>query len=192
MLRRILIPKRDEVTGGWRKLHNEGLHKLVRWAGRVPYMWKQKVEYIIFMWRPEGKRPLGRPRRKWEGNIKIWLEGVDWTHLAEDRYQWWVLVSMVMNVWIYKMLVISQVDEQLLTSHRGLSSMEFVSDLHFTTVTEERGPSKMSVNFSYQMTMHRSPEDNIVLSHCCEKPESLIRSKQHQHSTVSLVAFFKY
>jgi hypothetical protein len=87
VFRRIFGPKRDEVTGGWRKLHNEELHGLysspsiirvikarrMRWAGHVTRMGEVRGAYIILVGRPEGKRPLGRPRRRWEDNIKIGL-----------------------------------------------------------------------------------------------------------------------
>jgi hypothetical protein len=60
--------------------------------------------YNILIGEPEGKRPLGRPRHRWEDNIKMDLkemgwEGVDWLHVAEDRDQWWALVNMIENVW---------------------------------------------------------------------------------------------
>jgi hypothetical protein len=83
VLRRIFRPKRDEVTGGWRKLHNEELHGLysspgivrvikarrMRWAGHVVRMGEVRGAYNILVGRPEGRRPLGRPRRRWEDNI---------------------------------------------------------------------------------------------------------------------------
>jgi hypothetical protein len=85
VLRRIFGPKRDEVTGGWRKLHSEELHNLyrspdttrviksrrMRWAGHVTRMWDIKNEYNIFTGKPEVTRPLGRPRRRWEDNTKM-------------------------------------------------------------------------------------------------------------------------
>jgi hypothetical protein len=85
VLRRILEPKRDEVTGGWRKLHNEELHNLcsspsiirmiksrnMRWAGHVTQMGEKRYEYRIFVGNPGGKRPLGRPRHRWVSDIKI-------------------------------------------------------------------------------------------------------------------------
>jgi hypothetical protein len=95
MLRRIFGPKRDEVTGGWRKLHNEELHGLyslpsivrmikarrMRWAGHVARMGEERGAYNILVGRPEGRRPLGRPRRRWEDNIKmdlgVWGCGLD-------------------------------------------------------------------------------------------------------------------
>jgi hypothetical protein len=84
VLRRVFVPKRDEVTGGWRKLHNEDLHNLysspsiirmirsrrMRWAGHVVHMEKRNV-YRILVGKPEGKRPLGRPRCRWVDNIKM-------------------------------------------------------------------------------------------------------------------------
>jgi hypothetical protein len=84
VLRRIFGPKRDEVTGGWRKLHNEELHGLysspsivrvikarrMRWEGHVARMGAVRGAYNILVGRPEGRRPLGRPRRRWEDNIK--------------------------------------------------------------------------------------------------------------------------
>ena len=85
MLRRIFGPKRDEVTGEWIKLHNEELNDLysspntvrvmksrrMRWAGHVARMLARRGVYRISMGKPEGKRTLGRPTRRWENNIKI-------------------------------------------------------------------------------------------------------------------------
>jgi hypothetical protein len=85
VLRKIFGPKRDEVTGVWRKRHNEELHGLysspsivrvikarrMRWAGHVAFMGEVKGAYNILVGRPEGRRPLGRPRRRWEDNIKM-------------------------------------------------------------------------------------------------------------------------
>jgi hypothetical protein len=87
LLRRIFVPKRVKVIGGWRKLHNEKLHNLycslsiiiiikarrVRWAGHVPRMGEKRDAYRILEEKPEGKRPLGRPRRSWEDNIRMGL-----------------------------------------------------------------------------------------------------------------------
>jgi hypothetical protein len=61
--------------------------------------------YNILAWRPEGRRPLGRPRRRWEDNIKMHLRkigfgDVDWIHWAQDRDRWRILVNMVMNLWV--------------------------------------------------------------------------------------------
>jgi hypothetical protein len=85
VLRRVFGPKKDEVTGDWRKLHNEELNDLyslpnivrvvksrrMRWAGRVARMGEDKVVHMVLVGKPEGKRPLGRPSRRWEDNIKI-------------------------------------------------------------------------------------------------------------------------
>jgi hypothetical protein len=104
VIRRIFGPKRDEAIGGWRNLHNEELHGLysspdivrvikarnMRWAGNVARMEEVRDAYNILVGRPEGRRPLGRPRRRWEDNIKMDLReigfgDVDWIHWAQDR-----------------------------------------------------------------------------------------------------------
>jgi hypothetical protein len=88
VLRGIFGPKRVEVIGGWRKLHNEELHNLygspsiiriiksrrMRWAGHVVRMRETRNACRILIGKPEGKRSLGRPRRRWEGNVKIDLK----------------------------------------------------------------------------------------------------------------------
>jgi hypothetical protein len=90
VLRRVFGPKRDEVTGEWRKLYNEELSDLyslpnivvrsrrMRWAGHVARMGEGRVVYRVLVGKPEGKRPLGRPRRRWEDNIKTDLQEVGW------------------------------------------------------------------------------------------------------------------
>jgi hypothetical protein len=117
MLRRIFGPKGDGVTGGWRKLHNEELHNLysspsiiriiksrrMRWVRHVARMGEKRNVYRLLVGRPEGKRPLGRPRHRWIDNIKmdlleIALSVVDWIGLAQDR--WRALVNSVMNLWV--------------------------------------------------------------------------------------------
>jgi hypothetical protein len=101
VLRRISGPKRDEVTGEWRKIHNEELNDLycsptivrvmksrsMRWAGHIARMEEGRGMYRVLVGKPEGKRPLGRPRRRWEDNIKMDLQEVgcgdmDWNELA--------------------------------------------------------------------------------------------------------------
>jgi len=66
-------------------------------------MGEKRVVYRVLMGKPEGKKPLGRPRRRWEDNIKMDLQevgcgGMDWTELAQDRDMWRALVSAVMNL----------------------------------------------------------------------------------------------
>jgi hypothetical protein len=109
---RIFGPKREE-DGSWRKLRNDKLHSLysspnivrviksrrTRWAGHVARMGEGRCIYRILVGRPEGKRPLGRPRRRWEGNIKMNLreKGIDktnWIRLAQDRAWWRAFVNM--------------------------------------------------------------------------------------------------
>jgi hypothetical protein len=83
VLRRIFGPKKDEVMGEWRKLHNEELHNLysspdiisksrrMMWAGHVARMGEERKVYKVLVGNPEGKRPLGRPRRRWEDGIRM-------------------------------------------------------------------------------------------------------------------------
>jgi hypothetical protein len=105
--------KKDEVTGGWRKLHNEELHDLCSSPSviRFIYSWRMRcmghvarmAEERLPIGKPEGNRPLGRPRHRWIDNIKmalleIGLGGVDWIGLAQDRYRWRALVKVVMKL----------------------------------------------------------------------------------------------
>jgi hypothetical protein len=117
LLRRIFGLKTDEVTGEWRKLHSEELHNLysspdiirqvksrrMRWARNVARMAEERKLYTVLVGKPEGKRPLGRPRCRWEDGIRmdlreIGLEGVDWIRLAQHRDRWRPVVSAVMNL----------------------------------------------------------------------------------------------
>jgi hypothetical protein len=116
VLRRIFGPKRDEVTGGWRKLHNEELHNLfslpciirmirsrrMRWLRHVARMEAKRNAYRIFVGKPERKRPLGRSGRRWVDYIKVDLRELGWDDmdcidLTQDMNQWWALVNTVMN-----------------------------------------------------------------------------------------------
>ena len=115
--KRIFGPKRDEVTGEWRKLHNEELNDLycspnvfrviisrrMRWAGHVARMGERRGVYRVLVGKPKEKRLLERPTNRWEDNIKMDLQEVggdcgDWVELAQDRDRWRTLVSMVMNL----------------------------------------------------------------------------------------------
>ncbi|KAJ4431471.1 hypothetical protein ANN_20069 [Periplaneta americana] len=117
VLRKIFGAKRDAVTGEWRKLHNAELDALysspdiirniksrrLRWAGHVERMGESRNAYTVLVGRPAGKRPLGRPRRRWEDNIKMDLREVgyddrDWINLAQDRDQWRAYVRAAMNL----------------------------------------------------------------------------------------------
>jgi len=116
VLRRIFGPRRDEVTGKWR-LHNEELNDLytlpnivrviksrrMRWAGHVARMGEGRGVYRVLVGKPEGKSPMGRPRRRWVDNIRMDLQEVvcgymDWIGRAQDRDRWRTLVSAVMNL----------------------------------------------------------------------------------------------
>ena len=107
----------NEVTGDWRRLHNEELNDLycspnnvpvikswrLRWAGHVECMGEGSGVYRFLVGKPEGKRPMGRPKRSWDDNIRLDLQEVgcgymDWTGLAQDRDRWRTLVSAVMNL----------------------------------------------------------------------------------------------
>jgi hypothetical protein len=116
VLRRVFGPRRDEVTGEWGKLHNEELSDLyslpnivrvvksrrMRWAGHVVHMGEGRGVHRVLVGKPDRKRPLGRPRRRCEDNIKMDLQEVrggcgDWMELAQDRERWWAIVSTTMN-----------------------------------------------------------------------------------------------
>jgi len=84
----------------------------MRWAGHVARMGQERGVYRVLVGKPEGKRPVGRPRRRWEDNIKMDLLEVgggygDWMELAQDRDRWRALVSTVMNFRVPKMRGIS-------------------------------------------------------------------------------------
>jgi hypothetical protein len=116
VLRRIFGPKREE-DGSWRKMHNDELHDLysspnivrvikprrMRSAGHVARMEEERCVYRVLVGKTEGKRPLGRPRRRWEDNIKmdlreIGIDGENWIRLAQDRVQWRAFVNTVLNL----------------------------------------------------------------------------------------------
>ena len=116
ILRRIFGPKRHEI-GQWRRLHNEQLHSLyrspnivrviksrrLRWAGYVVRMEEGRSAFKILTGKPPGKRPLGRPRRRWEDNIRMDLEEIginaaNWVDLAPDRNYWRALVNPALNL----------------------------------------------------------------------------------------------
>ena len=117
VLRRIFGPRRDEVTGEWRRLHNEELNDLysspnivrviksrrMRWAEHVAHIGEERGAYRVLVGKPEGKRLLGIPRRRWVDNIRMDLQEMgcgymDWTGLAQDRDRWRTLVSAVTNL----------------------------------------------------------------------------------------------
>ena len=116
--RRKFGPERD-ANGEWRKLHNEELHSLyrspnivrviksrrLRWAGHVARMEEGKSAFKILKGKPTGKRPLGRPRRRWEDNIRMDLEEIgfnsgNWVDSAQDRNYLRALVNAALNLWV--------------------------------------------------------------------------------------------
>jgi hypothetical protein len=115
---KIFGPKREE-DGSWRKLHYDELHSLhssphtvrviksrrMRWSGHVACMGEGRGAYRVLVRRPEGKRPLGRPRCRWEDDIKmdlreIGIDGVNWIQLPQDGVQWQACANTVMNLWV--------------------------------------------------------------------------------------------
>ena len=115
-LRRIFGPKRDE-NGEWTRLHHEELHSLyrspnivrviisrrLRWAGHVARMEEGRSAFKILAGKPTGKRPLRRPRRRWEDNIRMDLEEIginvgNWVDSAQDRNYWRALVNAALNL----------------------------------------------------------------------------------------------
>jgi len=122
VLRRIFGANRDEVTREWRKLHNEEkLNDLysspnivrviksrrLRWAGHVAHMGERRGVFMVLVGKPEGKRPLGRPRCRWKDNIKVGYQlvecgGMDWMELAQDRDSWRAVVNVVVNLRVPK------------------------------------------------------------------------------------------
>jgi hypothetical protein len=116
VLRRMFGPKR-EVYESWRKLRNDELHSLyysanivrvikarrLRWAGHMARMEEGRGVYRVLVGKTEIKRPLGRPRRRWEDDIKldlmeIVIDGVNWIRLDQNRIQWRAFVNAVMNL----------------------------------------------------------------------------------------------
>jgi hypothetical protein len=119
VLRRIFRPKRDEVTGEWRKLHSEELHILysfpniirqiksmiMRWAGHLAHMGEEGNVYKVLVGKPEGKRELERLRHRWDDGIRMDLRETGWRsveriQLAQDMDRWQAVVNMVMNLWV--------------------------------------------------------------------------------------------
>jgi hypothetical protein len=117
VLKNIFGPKRDEVTGEWRKLHNEEFRDLysspciiriiksrrMRWSGHLARMGEKRNAYRLLVGKPEGKRPLGRPSCRWVDNIRMDLGevewgDVDWIGLAQDRNRWRALVNSVLTL----------------------------------------------------------------------------------------------
>ena len=117
VLGRIFGPTRGEVTGEWRKLHIKEFNDLcslpnidggiksrrMRWAEHVERRGERRGIYRVLVGKPEGKSPLGRPRRRWEDNVKMGLQEVgcgsmDWIKLAQDRDSWRALMTAVMNL----------------------------------------------------------------------------------------------
>jgi hypothetical protein len=115
----MLVAMKSEEDGSWGKLNDDELHNLhsspnivrviksrrLMWVGHVARMGEGRGVYRVLVGRPEGKRPLRRPRRRWEDNIKldlreIGIDGANWIRLAQDKVQWRAFVNTVMNLWV--------------------------------------------------------------------------------------------
>jgi hypothetical protein len=111
VLSNVFGPKMDEVTGEWRELHSDDLNDLccslnvirviksrrMKWAGHVARIGERKDVYRVLVGKPEGKRPLGRSKHRWEDNIKNEMGELDWIDLAQDRNSWRAITNTVMN-----------------------------------------------------------------------------------------------
>ena len=159
VLRKVFGPKRDEVTGEWGKLHNKELNDLyslpnivrvvksrrMRWAGHVARMGEDRGVHRVLLGKPEGKRPLGRPRRRWEDNIKMDLQEVgggcgDWMELAQDRDRWRAFVGYGegLSGSINAGNSLTSCKVYWLASQEGLCSMELSKQV--TAVSQPTGP----------------------------------------------------
>ncbi|KAJ4428654.1 hypothetical protein ANN_25647 [Periplaneta americana] len=172
VLRKIIGAKRDEVTGEWRELHNTELHALycspdiirniksrrLRWAGHVARMGESRNAYRVLVGRPEGKRPLGRPRRRWEDNIKMDLREFKVCHGSLYDVMWLVDEPREFNLPTLPHRCITYVPEKL-PSKYGVHSEEY---LPIRTVTPGSGRNvncfetcteKFTGDFSVRMEM---------------------------------------
>jgi len=136
VLRRIFWLEWDKLKKEWRKLHNGDVNDLysspniiwviksgrMRWAGHVGRMGESRASYRILVVKPEGRRPLGRLRHRWDDNIKMDLQEVGWgtwIDLAQNRNRWWAVAKAVMNLRVAKLQRISQLAANPFASQEG-------------------------------------------------------------------------
>jgi hypothetical protein len=195
VLRRIFGPKRDEVTGEWRKLHSEELHNLysspniiwhiksgrMRWAGHAARMGEEREVYRVLVRKAEGKTPLGRPRCIWEDGIRMDLReigwGLDWIRLAQARYRWRAVVNVVMKLRVFaprSYLVAACIGA---TDHSivGLRSSKALDTLIIVALLQ------IDILFTLYAMCNRSP--NISVIHClsCKYGFAFVRIIRYQY-----------
>ncbi|KAJ4440018.1 hypothetical protein ANN_08149 [Periplaneta americana] len=189
VLRKIFGAKRDEVTGEWRKLHNAELHALysspdiirniksrrLRWAGHVARMGESRNAYRVLVGRPEGKRPLGRSRRRWEDNIKMDLREVgyddrDWINLAQDRDRWRAYVRAAMNLRKPKKINPKSWFATPASSQQGIwfimCTKGSVCEHTNSNNTADKSNSK-DKKLAYNASVFDKTDDNSFLDHVC-------------------------
>ncbi|KAJ4446855.1 hypothetical protein ANN_13555 [Periplaneta americana] len=194
VLRKIFGAKRDEFTGEWRKLHNTELHALYSspdiirniksrrliWGGHVAHMGESRNAYRVLVGRPEGKRPLGRPRRRWEVNIKMDLREVgyddrEWINLAQDRDQCRAYVRAAMNF---------RVEKQAKKGIPLIGGRYLLDNLRIPNLTGEQSDG---------ITVFRIPPmTSLMLHRCCTGAINLQRWWQSPSTAISESDWFLY
>ncbi|KAJ4450863.1 hypothetical protein ANN_02295 [Periplaneta americana] len=203
VLRKIFGAKRDEVTGEWRKLHNTELHTLysspdiisniksrrLRWAGHVARMGESRNAYRVLVGRPEGKRPLGRPRRRWEDNIKMDLREVgygdrEWINFAQDRDQWRAYVRAAMN---HRKRKTSPADDRLIVRksklYPRLTAVNLTHELIATTGANIHVTTVRRRLLEAGRRARKPIKKQLLAPVMCKK--RLMWAKLHQHWTVN-------
>ncbi|KAJ4445794.1 hypothetical protein ANN_12479 [Periplaneta americana] len=200
VLRKIFGAKRDEIKGEWRKLHNAELHALysspniirniksrrLRWAGHVARMGESGNAYRVLVGRPEGKRPFGRPRRRWKDNIKMDLREVgyddrDWIDLAQDRDQWRA----------YKLLLYKLKCNTCNNFYIGQTGRSFQTRYkeHITAITKLQNTSTYAEHITNANHIYRDINTDMEILHIqpkSQKVNALERYEIYRHTKTHL------